>query len=136
MMASPPRKDRLDAEGVARVAAVLARLKRDAQAGVARAEGDLRGEDADLFRDGGLTGDGALAEAEFERDVAGAGQARSVLFQIVAAERRLAEGEYGICVDCGNDIGAQRLAAQPAASRCVPCQEVAERRGARPPLTG
>jgi RNA polymerase-binding transcription factor DksA len=135
-MSSPARKDRLDAAGAARVAAELARLKRDALAGVARADGELRGEDADLFRDGGLTGDGALAEAEFERDVAGAGQARSVLFQIVAAERRLVEGEYGICVDCGNDIGAERLAAQPAASRCVQCQDMAERRGARPPLTG
>lgn len=135
-MNSPARKDRLDAAGAARVAAELARLKRDALAGVARADGELRGEDADLFRDGGLTGDGALAEAEFERDVAGAGQARSVLFQIVAAERRLAEGEYGICVDCGNDIGAERLAAQPVASRCVQCQDMAERRGARPPLTG
>jgi len=130
------RKDRLDADGVARVAAELMRLKRDALAGVARADGELRGEDADLFRDGWQTGDGALAEAEFERDVAGAGQARSVLFQIAAAERRLAEGEYGICVDCGDGIGAKRLAAQPAASRCVQCQDMAERRGARPPLTG
>jgi RNA polymerase-binding transcription factor DksA len=48
----------------------------------------------------------------------------------------LALGEYGICVDCGNDIGAARLAAQPAALRCVACQTVAEKQGVRPPLTG
>jgi DnaK suppressor protein len=135
-MSAPTRKGRLDASQAARVAAQLARLKRDALAGVERANGELSGEDADLFRDGGLTGDGALAEAEFERDVAGAGQARSVLMQIIAAERRLAEGEYGVCVDCGNAIGEARLAAQPAASRCVRCQELAEKRGSGPPLTG
>lgn len=135
-MGGTPRRDGLAAGEVARLATELARLKRDALAGVARVDDDMRGEDADLFREGGLSGDGALAEAEFERNVAGAGQARSTLLQIAAAERRLAEGEYGICLDCGAEIGTARLAAQPAASRCVQCQAVAEKRGAGPPVTG
>ncbi|MBX3672182.1 MAG: TraR/DksA family transcriptional regulator [Burkholderiales bacterium] len=86
-------------------------------------------EDAELFRDAGLTGDGALAEAEFERDVAGAGQVRAALLAIVAAERRLAGGEYGLCEDCGEAIGFARLEAHPAATRCVRCQEAVEKRG-------
>ena len=81
----------------------------------------------------GLTGDGALAEAEFERDVAGAGQVRAALTAIVTAERRLAKGEYGLCEDCGDVIGFARLEAQPAASRCVRCQELAEKRGGSTP---
>jgi RNA polymerase-binding transcription factor DksA len=32
---------------------------------------------------------------------------------------RLAEGKYGICVDCGKEIPAARLEAQPEAIRCV-----------------
>ena len=128
-MSAPPGMNGLDARQVERLRGALERLKRDALAGVRRASGELSGEDADLFRDSGLTGDGALAEAEFERDVAGAGQVRAALTAIVAAERRLANGEYGLCEGCGNAIGFARLEAQPAASRCVRCQELEEKRG-------
>ena len=40
-----------------------------------------------------------------------------------AARDRLAQGAYGVCIDCGNDIGYERLKAFPAALRCVQCQE-------------
>ena len=128
-MGAPAAMNGLDARQVERLAGELARLKREATAGVRRASGEMSEEDAELFRDAGLTGDGALAEAEFERDVAGAGQVRSALLAIVAAQKRLEHGEYGLCEDCGAAIGFARLSAQPAASRCVRCQEVAEKRG-------
>jgi DnaK suppressor protein len=35
------------------------------------------------------------------------------------ALRRLAEGDYGKCIDCGKDIPAERLEAIPEAVRCV-----------------
>ena len=128
-MGALPGMNGLEAAQVERLHAELGRLKRDAMAGVRRASGELSGEDAELFRDLGLTGDGALAEAEFERDVAGAGQVRAALTAIVAAEGRLAAGEYGLCEDCGEAIGFARLEAHPAASRCVHCQEQAEKKG-------
>lgn len=127
-MSLPPGMNGLDARQVARLGEELARLKRGAVAEVKRADGELSGEDAELFRDLGLTGDGGIAAAEFERDVAGAGQARSTYTAIVAAERRLAIGAYGLCEDCGETIGYARLEAYPAASRCVRCQEEAEKR--------
>src|SRR2546423_8539430 len=40
-----------------------------------------------------------------------------------AARDRLAQGAYGVGLDCGNDIGFQRLKASPSARRCIPCQE-------------
>jgi RNA polymerase-binding protein DksA len=127
-----PASNGLDAGQVAFLRQELERLKREAQAGVRRTEGELRGEDSDVFRDLSVTGDPGLAETEFERDVAGAGQARAVLASIMVAERRLAEGDFGLCEDCGNAIGYARLEAQPAASRCVRCQEIAEKqRGVR-----
>ena len=128
-MAKSGAMNGLDAGQIARLRGELQRLKREALVAVRRAAGELKGEDAELFRDSGLTGDGALAEAEFERDVAGAGQVRSALIAIVAAENRLAAGEYGLCEDCGERIGYARLEAQPAASRCVRCQEQAEKSG-------
>jgi DnaK suppressor protein len=128
-MGASPGMNGLDPLQVERLRDELARLKRAALAGVRRAAGELSGEDAELFRDLGLTGDGAVAEAEFERDVAGAGQVRAALIALVDAERRLESGDYGLCVDSGEAIGFARLEAQPAASRCVKCQEEAERRG-------
>ena len=35
------------------------------------------------------------------------------------AIQRLADGSYGTCVDCGKEIPAERLKAQPEAIRCV-----------------
>lgn len=43
------------------------------------------------------------------------------------AEKRLQEGHYGLCVDCGREINLDRLYLQPAASRCIECQESYER---------
>jgi RNA polymerase-binding transcription factor DksA len=43
-------------------------------------------------------------------------QERSLVEQ---ALQRLAEGKYGICVDCGREIPAERLKAMPEAIRCV-----------------
>ena len=35
------------------------------------------------------------------------------------AQQRLAEGKYGICIDCGEEIPAARLEAMPEAIRCI-----------------
>lgn len=42
------------------------------------------------------------------------------------ALQRLAQGYYGICVSCGDRIDAERLEANPAAVRCLECQQDAE----------
>ena len=38
---------------------------------------------------------------------------------VVQALQRLQDGTYGTCVDCGKEIPAERLKAQPEAIRCV-----------------
>jgi len=40
-----------------------------------------------------------------------------------AARERLKGGGYGVCADCGSDIGYERLKAFPSALRCIQCQE-------------
>jgi DnaK suppressor protein len=40
-----------------------------------------------------------------------------------AARERLRDGSYGICTDCGSEIGFERLRAFPPAPRCIGCQE-------------
>ena len=34
----------------------------------------------------------------------------------------LSELEFGDCIDCGNEIGFERLLAYPSAQRCIQCQ--------------
>jgi DnaK suppressor protein len=42
--------------------------------------------------------------------------------------RRIDEGTYGVCVDCGCEIPFERLQANAMALRCIDCQMRAERR--------
>jgi len=44
-----------------------------------------------------------------------------------AARDRIKDGGYGECIDCGNDVGYERLKAFPSALRCVQCQDRHER---------
>jgi DnaK suppressor protein len=57
-----------------------------------------------------------LDHAEVTRDV---GELR----RLDDARRRFDEGSYGNCLDCSGDIDYRRLRVQPAAIRCVRCQE-------------
>lgn len=47
---------------------------------------------------------------------------------VQAALLALQNGSYGICVDCDGPITSRRLEAIPWASRCIRCQEDADRR--------
>lgn len=47
--------------------------------------------------------------------------------EIELARQRMSEGDYGVCVDCGEDIGVERLRARPTAKRCIYCQQQHER---------
>ena len=42
------------------------------------------------------------------------------------AQDRLMDGGYGRCLECGEQINAKRLAADPALSLCLDCQTHAE----------
>ena len=48
------------------------------------------------------------------------------LKNIDAALRRLGEGAYGDCSECGNEIAPARLRALPFAVRCKDCEETRE----------
>ncbi|WP_306147160.1 MULTISPECIES: TraR/DksA C4-type zinc finger protein [unclassified Roseibium] len=48
-------------------------------------------------------------------------QRRADIQRIEAALKRLNEGEYGYCAQCGEDIAAKRLEVDPAAAFCIRC---------------
>jgi len=90
------------------IGADVARMRAGPYAQAAGSTPDAGDESlADLLAD--------LGEAETSRDV-------QELRALDAAHRRLADGSYGVCIDCGGDVGVERLRAEPAAPRCIECQ--------------
>ena len=63
----------------------------------------------------------ALDIAEVQRDIA-------ELREVNAARKRSADGQYGVCIECGEDIPPARLEAYPTAMRCTVCQSAIETR--------
>jgi len=51
------------------------------------------------------------------------------LTRIEAALRRHTNDEYGLCLECEEEIGYARLKAQPEAPFCIDCQANKEARG-------
>lgn len=68
----------------------------------------------------GLMTQTSVDDAEFTRDL-------EELAAVEAALQRLNAGRFGICQDCAEPMAADRLEAQPWASRCVSCQARFER---------
>lgn len=46
--------------------------------------------------------------------------------RILMALAKIADGTYGVCVDCGRPIGERRLKNNPNSARCLTCQEAYE----------
>jgi DnaK suppressor protein len=50
--------------------------------------------------------------------------------QLRSAIQRVDDGSYGVCLQCEEEIGPNRLKAIPWAELCIRCQEQADRMGA------
>ncbi len=50
-------------------------------------------------------------------------EAKIEIQQLSNVINKIDQGVYGICEDCGEAIARQRLAVQPAASKCVQCAQ-------------
>ena len=84
-----------------------------------------RGRDEPYAAVAGATHDsGDEALADLVADLGNAEVTRDLgeLRELEAARRRIADGSYGVCADCGAEIPLERLRAQPGAARCAACQ--------------
>jgi RNA polymerase-binding protein DksA len=75
----------------------------------------------------GDAGDESMANALSDFNVAMIDRQVHEIRDIEAAFRRVKDGEYGVCIECGDDIGFTRLQAYPTAKRCIVCQEKREK---------
>jgi len=110
-------------------------LRRKIDARHAALEDEIREDSRRVRQDntsdlvGGAPDPGDASVADLIADIEGAEMERDSqeLRELDGALARMADGTYGECADCGRDIGFARLMAQPAALRCVQCQERFER---------
>jgi DnaK suppressor protein len=100
--------------------ALLAELREDAERVQRDRHEDLAGAAPDA-------GDESVATLIADLDQADLGRDLSELRAIEAARTRLSDGSYGICADCGGDIGYERLKVNPSALRCIACQTLHEK---------
>jgi DnaK suppressor protein len=68
----------------------------------------------------------SVDDAELARDL-------NEMREVRVALERIDAGHYGECQGCGEAIGRERLAVQPAATRCLACQAASERAAASHP---
>ena len=55
------------------------------------------------------------------------GREKSFLDKIEKALRKIDEGTFGICEECGEEISVKRLEARPETTLCIRCKEDQER---------
>ncbi len=68
--------------------------------------------------------DSSERAVQMEDDESLEAQAALVTREIASTDRaleRLAKGEYGYCVECGEEISEGRLEARPEAALCINC---------------
>ncbi|HWY88388.1 MAG TPA: TraR/DksA family transcriptional regulator [Gemmataceae bacterium] len=119
----------------------LAGHRRRLQALAARLKGDMSGLRAAALRGSGGESSGGISNAplhladlatdnsEQEVSLGLLQNQQQVLNAILVALNRLEAGTFGRCERCGNDIPEERLKALIYASRCVACEQQAEREG-------
>ena len=118
-MLTPHQIDEIRRRLLKRSEEVLADIRRELR----KSDNQTYAQLADRVAD---SGDQSVADllvdvnlAEITRDV-------QEVRDLEAALMRLAVGQYGSCVDCEEPIKAERLDLNPAAARCIRCQQAFE----------
>lgn len=109
---------------IGRLKAVLEQQHKQLRAAIRaellRSDAETYGELAGRVHD---TGDESVADLLADVSIAVIGNHVQEVRAIETALQRIAEGGYGICIDCDGAIDPERLERQPAAARCISCQQ-------------
>ncbi|RYE81053.1 MAG: hypothetical protein EOO74_01115, partial [Myxococcales bacterium] len=95
---------------------------------LAEVEQDLAGLIASSDGAGQDQADVGSASYERDQEMTIVFNARDMLQQSERALARIADKTYGVCENCGNPIGKNRLMAFPRATMCMACKQREERR--------
>jgi DnaK suppressor protein len=93
---------------------------------ISEIEARFSGEDKTEARED--EGEPETITTDRERDLSLLETAKDLLDQVERALRKVADGTYGVCANCGKKIEAARVKALPHASLCIACKRLEERR--------
>jgi len=100
--------------------AVLEARQAEVSAGLRNREDIAIEKTPDALDEVQLAGERELAIRNLDRD-------SIALRNVKGALARVADGSYGVCLHCDEDIKPKRLEAVPWAKYCIKCQEAADR---------
>ena len=100
--------------------ALLQAKQAELAGGLRNREGIAIEKTADALDEVQLAGERELAIRNLDRE-------SNLLRNVRSALARIADGSYGVCLHCEEDISPKRLNAVPWASYCIKCQEAADR---------
>ncbi len=100
-------------------------------------QGKMRDVRTDNTKEHEVLDQGEISEVDIQEEIEFAliQMKAETLNKIDAALRRLEEGTYGDCFECGDEIAAARLRALPFAVRCKDCEEARETAAQRDRIT-
>src|ERR1700761_9079456 len=101
-------------------AAVLEAKKNELSVGLRNREDIAIEKTPDAIDEVQLAGERELAIRNLDRE-------SNLLRQVRAALARIADGSYGVCLHCEEEISPKRLNAVPQTPYCIKCQEAADR---------
>lgn len=107
-----------------RLRARAEQLREEIRSTMERSNEESPGQAAEQVRD---PGDESFSTLIVDVNLSEVSRDSDELKRIDGALTRLAEGSYGMCADCGQEIPLARLQAEPTAERCVRCQELFEK---------
>lgn len=100
--------------------ALLEAKQAELAGGLRNREGIAIEKTADALDEVQLAGERELAIRNLDRE-------SNLLRNVRSALGRVADGSYGVCLHCEDDISPKRLNAVPWTSYCIKCQEAADR---------
>jgi DnaK suppressor protein len=115
----------MDKSRVKKFEDLLTKRREELRQSLTRSQED-RPEAQEFGRDEGDRATASLSKEMIFRQKA---QERGLLMMVEAALGRISQGTFGECLNCGQEIGANRLNAVPWSRYCITCQELIVEQG-------
>ena len=122
-----PNREQMNPDRYAELKKILEDRRREMMSQVQERMRDVRAEGASSVVQGVLdAAESSEADIQDEIEFALIQMKAETLNKIDEALRRLEEGTYGYCFECGDEVSERRLRALPFAVRCKDCEEARE----------
>jgi DnaK suppressor protein len=111
----------MDRKSITRFRKSLEARHRDLRLSVVQTQKEMLTAQHDYGKDEGDRANTSLAK---EMQLGHKSRDRALLGAVEAALKRINEGTFGECLNCGQEINAKRLEAIPWVRYCITCQEL------------